>query len=293
MNLLLQLLTNGIVNGALFAVLACAFGMVYRTARVFHIAFAGLFLVGPYTSFTASRSFSLPLSIAILAGIAAGALAGWLIERVLYRPLLHRKATSSAVMVASLGAFVVLVNVAAILYGNEVKTIERELSQRVVVGTIGLTTVQLWQFVLGVLAVCGLGVAIRRIRAFKVLWAMGDEPDLVPALGLPVNRFRVLVFSLSGALGALAGCLIGYDVGINPHMGMSYLLIAAVAVLAGGIDSFKGWVLGGFALAILQSLTVWKFSAKWMDLTTFSVLIAVLIFRPQGMMGVKKRLEEG
>lgn len=193
---------------------------------------------------------------------------------------------------ASLGAYVVITNLIALGFGNEMRTIERGLAQRVVIGTVGLTSIQIWEFVLCGAAMTGLGVAMSRWREFKVVWAMGDEPGLILVLGLPLHRYRALVFTLSGALGGLAGCLIGYDVGIDPHMGMSYLLIAAVAVLAGGIDSFKGWILGGFAVAILQSLAVWKFSAKWIDLATFAVLIAVLLLRPQGMLGIKTRLEE-
>ena len=115
---------------------------------------------------------------------------------------------------------------------------------------------------------------------------------IATVLGLPLMRYRVLVFVTSGLLAGLAASLITVDVGIDPHMGMSYLLIAAVAVLAGGIDRFSGWVLGAMVLALLQSLMVWQFSAQWMDLVTFGVLIAILLFRPQGMLGLRKRLEE-
>lgn len=293
MNLLLQLLANGFVNGALYAMLACAFGLVYRSARIFHIAFAGLFLLAPYGSFVAATWWGWPVWASVSFGVGGAGLSSLFIESALYRPLQRRHATSAAVMVASLGAFVVITNLVAMGFGNEVKTIERGLAQRMVLGPVGLTTVQIWQFVVGVVAVSGLGLATARLRAFKIIWAMGDEPDLVPALGLPMHRYRQLVFMLSGMMAGLAGCLIGYDVGIDPHMGMSYLLIAAVAVLAGGLDSYRGWVLGGFLLALLQSVIVWKLSAKWIDLSTFAVLIGILIFRPQGFLGVKRRLEEG
>jgi len=292
MNLFLQLLANGLVNGALFALLAVAFGLVYRCARVFHIAFAGLFLLGPYTSWWVSSRLGFGIWAAIPMGMLGGAVASWLSERVLYRPLMRRRASPAAVIVASLGFFVLVVNLVALGFGNEVWVIERGLSHRVMLGPVGLTVIQIWQFFLGVTVVAALDWSTRRLKMFKILWAMGEEPELVPVLGLPMDRYRSILFLLSGALSALAGGLIGYDVGIDPQMGMSYLLIAAVAVLAGGIDSYRGWVLGGFAVAVLHSLTVWQFSAKWIDLATFAVLIAVLVFRPQGMLGIRKRLEE-
>lgn len=292
MNLLLQLLANGLVNAGLFAVLACAFGLVYRSARVFHIAFAGLFLVAPYTAYAASTWLTAPLWLAVAIGVCGGALSGYCAERFLYRPFFRRKASAGAVMVASLGAFIIIENVLAMTFGNDLRMIARGLATRIVLGPVNLTSIQAIQLFVSIGALVGLGIATRHVRVFKAIWAMGDEPGLVPVLGLPLMRYRSFVFTLSAALGGLAGCLIGLDVGVDPHMGMSYLLIAAVAVLAGGIDRYAGWVLGGVVLALLQSLMVWKFSAKWMDFVTFAVLIVVLMFKPQGMLGLKRRLEE-
>jgi branched-chain amino acid transport system permease protein len=73
---------------------------------------------------------------------------------------------------------------------------------------------------------------------------------------------------------------------------MSYLLIATVAVLVGGLNSYMGWVCGAMTLAILQSLVVWKFSARWMDLVTFALLVVILLFRPQGLLARLQRVEE-
>lgn len=292
MDLLLQLLANGLVNGVMFALIACAFGLVYRSAGVFHIAFAGLFLIPPYVSYAANVWLKAPIWLAFSLGIAAGALAGYATERLLYRPFYHRKATPSVVMVASLGAYIVIVNILSILFGSEVRIIERGIASRLTLGPVSLTSVQLVQFGLGSVVLLALIVAIQRVKVFKAIWAMGDEPGLIPVLGLPLMRYRNLVFILSAGLGGVAGCLIGLDVGIDPHMGMSYLLIGAVAVLAGGIDRYGGWILGGLLLALLQSAVIWKFSARWMDLVTFAVLIAVLMFRPQGILGLQKRLEE-
>ena len=80
--------------------------------------------------------------------------------------------------------------------------------------------------------------------------------------------------------------------GMDPHVGMHYLLLGSVAVFFGGVDRYWAWGAGAMLLAALQSLAVWKFSAQWTDLVTFGVLIFVLLFRPQGLFGLRKRLEE-
>jgi branched-chain amino acid transport system permease protein len=292
MKLLLQLLANGVVTGVLFALLAVGFGLVYRSVRVFHIAFAALLVVACYGFLLAVTWGRLPIWLGMLVGVAVAGLSGWGIERGLYRPFFVRKAGSGVVMVASLGVLVVVENLFAITFGDETRAIPRQLASLVEIGPVQLTSIQVLQVAVGGAVLSGFALATRHVLLFKAIWAMGDQPDLVPVLGMPLMRYRTAVFVLSAVLGALPGCLIALDVGMNPHMGMSYLLVAAVAVLAGGLDRYKGWIVGGFVLAILQSLVVWKMSAKWMDLATFGVLLLVLMFRPQGILGIRKRLEE-
>jgi branched-chain amino acid transport system permease protein len=292
MNLLFQLLANGIVNGAVFSILACAFGLVYRSVKVFHIAFAGLFLIPPYVAFSASFWLNAPVWLAIILGIVAGLLTGYATERLLYRPFALRRASPAAVLVASLGAYIILENVLAMIFGNDTRFMRHGPAGQLRFGLIGLADIQALQLIISVITLIALATAIKRAKVFRAVWAMGDEPGLIPVLGLPVMRYRTLVFTLSAGLGGLAGCLIGLDVGVNPHMGMSYLLIAVVAVLTGGIDRYIGWIIGGFALAILQGVMVWRLPTKWTDLVTFVVLIGVLLFRPQGLLGQGRRLEE-
>lgn len=180
----------------------------------------------------------------------------------------------------------------AILFGNEIKTISRGIARAYRLGPVILTEIQLLQFVVGCLVVAGIWAATRRIQVFRALWAMGDEPELVAVLGMPLLRLRSLVLGLSSVCVATSACLISMDVGMDPHMGMSYLLIAAVAVIAGGVDSYRGWIVGGVVLALLRSLAVWSFSTRWVDLVTFAFLIAILLLRPQGLLGTRRRLEE-
>lgn len=292
MSLFLQLLTNGLVNGALFAILAVAFGLVYRSARVFHIAFGGLYVVSAYLLFAGVAWWGLPVWAAALFAIVASAALGVGVDAGFYRFFEVRRSGPGVVLVASLGLFIVLENLVAMLFGNEVRTIPRGIAQSFSFAGIRLTSVQLLQLLIGIAVLVGFGVAIRRVRALKAIWAMGDEPELLAILGNPLRRYRMIVFGLATALAAVPACLIGLDTGMSPHMGMHYLLIAAVGMLAGGTDRFMGWVAGGFLLAILHSLIVWKLSSQWMDLATFGTLVLILLFRPQGIFGVKRRLEE-
>nr|VFJ43282.1 MAG: branched-chain amino acid transport system permease protein [Candidatus Kentron sp. FM]VFJ43957.1 MAG: branched-chain amino acid transport system permease protein [Candidatus Kentron sp. FM]VFK06024.1 MAG: branched-chain amino acid transport system permease protein [Candidatus Kentron sp. FM] len=292
MNLFLQLTANGLVNGALYAVLAVGFGLVWRSLRVFHVAYGGLFVVCAYIFYTLVVQANLSPFSAIPVTVICAALIGWGVELGFYRLFYEKKAASGVVLIASLGVFIALENAVALVFGNELQTVPRGLVPTWELGPVVLTELQIIESLSGAAVVALFWLLTRRLRLFKALWAMGDQPELIPVLGLPLYGLRALVLALGTALAAIPACLLTLDIGIDPHMGMSYLLIAAVAVLVGGIDRYGGWIIGAVVLALLQSLVVWQFSARWMDLITFGLLVTMLVFRPEGLMARHRRMEE-
>jgi len=292
MNLLLQLLANGLVNGTLFAVLAVGFGLVWRTTNVFHVAYGGLYVGCAYCFHILVARLGTPVWCGLLLTVALAGLAGALIEIGFYRPFYRKQTSAGAVLIASLGLFVTLENMIALGFGNELQTLTRATAPALQLGLVMLTQLQIVQFVAGVSVIGVFWLLVRRIPIFKAFWAIGDQPELISALGLPLFRLRALVFAISTILVAVPAALITLDLGADPHMGMSYLLVAAVSVLVGGRDSYCGWVGGAVLLALLQSLVVWKFSARWIDLVTFGLLVQILIFRPNGLF-VRQRRGEG
>jgi len=292
MNLFLQLLGNGIVQGAVAMLYAAGFGIVYRSFRVFHIAMGAQFVFSCYAFYFCACVVKLPLPLAVCGTLVLSVFFAALIERAVYLPFFRKGCSSGVVMIASLGVMIVVENAIALFFGNEVKTISNQLEPSVVFGGLRFTRIQLLQFFVGIGVFAVVGAMVRFGKWFKAVWAMGDQPELLPVLGLPLLRLRLLVMTLGGVLVATAAMLISWDIGMDPHVGMHYLLLGSVAVFFGGTDRYWAWGAGALLLSILQSLAVWKFSARWTDLVTFGVLIFVLLFRPQGLFGVSKRLEE-
>lgn len=292
MSLFLQLLGNGIIQGMLATCLAVGFGMVYRSCRLFHIAMGAQFVFSCYAFYLFSVPFKLPPIIAGLGAIFLSVGYAWLIEFAVYRPFFKKRCSSGVMMIASLGILIVTENLIAMCFGNEVKTISNSLEPSVILGNLRFTRIQLIQFFGGAVLFSGVGIMVSRSRMCKAVWAMGDQPELIPILGLPLSKLRLLIMALGGVMTAIPAILISYDIGMDPHVGMHYLLMASVAVFFGGVDRYWAWGAGALILCVLQSLTVWQFSAKWIDLVTFGILICVLLFRPQGLFGTRKRLEE-
>lgn len=292
MNLFLQLLGNGVVQGAVAMLYAAGFGFVYRSFRVFHIAMGAQFVFSCYAFYLCTATLGLPLAAAVCGALALSVLFALSIEWAVYRPFFRKGCSSGVVMIASLGVMIVVENAIALLFGNEVKTVSNRLEPSVAFAGLRFTRIQLLQFFVGLGAFSAVGALVRFGRWFKAAWAMGDQPELLPVLGLPLSRLRLTVMALGGVLVAMAAMLVSWDIGMDPHVGMHYLLLGSVAVFFGGTDRYWAWGAGAMLLSILQSLAVWRFSARWTDLVTFGVLVFVLLFRPQGLFGTRKRLEE-
>ena len=119
--------------------------------------------------------------------------------------------------------------------------------------------------------------------------AYRDDEKLASVLGTNIPAIKRLLFILSSAFAAVGSCLIAYDVGMNPYVGMPMLLNAVVALIIGGVGRFEAPVLGGVLIGVLQALVVYFSSARWQDAVTFLLLILFLLLRPQGILGEKMR----
>ena len=292
MILLLQLLANGLVNAGIYALLAIGFGIVNRTTRIFHIAYGGFYTLSAYFLYTFLRILKLPLFVCIPLVLIILSILGILMEKGVYRPLYKRSAGSGVFLIASLGIYIIIENLIALIFGNEVKILSKGIEPSYSLAGVVLTRIQIIQFIVSLVLIITFYIFVKRVKIIKALWAMGDEPELLRALGLPLFKLRELVFIISSVFVGVASMLTALDVGMDPHVGLSTLLTAAVAVIVGGIDSYLGWIAGSFILAELQSLVIWRTSARWAPLVTFVLLIFILLTRPQGVLGTKKRLEE-
>ncbi len=291
MSLVFQLLANALVNAAMFAMLAVGFGLIYRSIRVFHLAYGAIFLLSGFLFHFLVTVAGLGWWIAGIATVAMSALIGLALEVGFYSKFYQRGVPNATVMVASLGLGLVIENALALGYGNEIQTLPRDAARTVSLGSASLTSIQLGGMAVCVAMLFGLAAA-HRLRFFKILKVMGENPELLEIHGWKLPHYRLAAVALGTAIAAVPACFTMLDVGMDVHSGMNYVLIAAVAVLVGGVTRMDAWVLGGVALALIQSLVVWKLSAKWMELVAFVILLVILLFRRGGFLGVRLRTEE-
>ena len=274
--MLIQFIINGLVNGAIFSLIALGFALIYNTTKIFHIAYSILFTVSPYLLYSFSIQLKLPIGIGIVLAILGTIILSLLIEIMVYKPLDNRKSSLNVIMISSIGVMIVIINIIALIYGNETKIIDPNIPKSISISNVIITYPQIIQLFTSI----SFGIKTR---------AMRDDIYLCEIFSMNIRNFRLFLFALSALFVAIGGMLIAYDVGVDPYVGLPMLLNAVVALIIGGIGRFYAPIIGGFVIGLLQSIVAWKFSANWQDAVTFSILIIFLLFRPQGLFGEKRR----
>jgi len=262
----------------------------YNTTRIFHIAYAAIYMFASYMILSFYKALQLPLLLAFLIAIVFTVGLSILIERTVYLPLAKRKSSLNVVLISSIGVMIVVVNTIAMFYGNETQILNPNISKSVTLGNIILTHTQLAQLFVS-LVLIGIFLFFLKYSKFGIKTrAMRDDDVLCTVFGMDISRMRLNLFGLSAFFAAVGSGLVAYDVGMDPYVGMPMLLNAVVALIIGGVGRFEAPILGGFIIGILQSLAVWAFSSRWQDAVTFTLLILFLLLRPQGLLGEKQRV---
>lgn len=285
----LQLLANGLIMGSIYGLVALGFAIIFNTTRIFHIAYSVLYVFAPYIIFSFYRGLGLPFLISFCIAIIFTIALSVLIEIVVYRPLIRKRASFNVILISSIGVMIIVTNLIAMYYGNETKMLNPKVSNTMEFGSVVLTYSQLTQ--LGICAI-SIGVFFIFLKYSKFgikARALRDDATLCMVLGMNINQMRLLLFIFSGLFAAIGAGLVSYDVGMDPYVGIPMFLNAVVALVIGGMGRFEAPIIGGMIIGMLQSVSVWAFSARWQDAVTFTLLIIFLLFRPQGILGEKKR----
>ncbi|HEX9185267.1 MAG TPA: branched-chain amino acid ABC transporter permease [Burkholderiales bacterium] len=283
MDLVLQLLVNGLVNGSHYALLGLSFGLIFGTTRITHFAYGPLYALSAYACWWASAKLGLPLAAAAAFGIGAGAVAGVLCYVLLYRPFERAGSPPLVILIASLGLLILLENAIGIVFGTDTKVVAAPPAGIFVLGPAVFTSVQLAQ--VGALAAIALALwlFLSRTRFGRAVLAQTDNPEMATIVGIDTQRMSLLVFALGSAIAAVPACLVLVKDGATAHMGFVAVFMGFVAVVVGGIGSLRGAVAGGYALGLVESLGLWKIPSEWQSTIAFVVLFLVLLFRPQGL----------
>lgn len=294
-----QQLVIALNQGAIYALIAIGYTMVYGVLRLINFAHGDVYMIGSYAGFYAAGGlgvtmllkegqpapFGMVLLIFLIAMIASAAV-GIAIERFAYRPL--RNASRLSALITAIGVSMLLEYGGQGLFSPSRQPFP-DLIPRVFLIKSPLLTVSLKQVIIigvSVVLMVGLSFFVMKTRAGRALRAIALDRSAASLMGINTDRVIALTFALGSALAAAAGILNAVDKGgIEPLMGLMVGLKAFVAAVIGGIGSISGAALGGLIMALAEMLVVLLGQSKYQDAVTFTLLILVLVFRPGGLMG--------
>jgi branched-chain amino acid transport system permease protein len=285
--LALQLLVTGLVTGCALGVVAISFSLVYATTKIFHVAHAGIYTMGGYLAWSLVMH-GVPSLIALLVAMVACTAVGALIQNQLYARLERRRATHLVVLIASLGALAVIQNIIAAVYTPNILQFPLDWSSRIVAfGPVRLNYTQMLTIVVSLLAYGATMLFAHRTILGKRIRAVASNPMLASITRLQPQTVYVYVIAIASALVCLPGVLVPLDLGLQPYNGVTPLLTATIAMIAGGVGSITGAFVLSVGIAVVQNLSLLVMPGEWSIGVTFFIFVIFMLFRPTGLFAAR------
>lgn len=288
--MIIQILVNALIYGLLLALVALGFHIIFSATKIFHIAHGGIYVAGVY--FYLWSSPVVGVASGIFLSVVFSFLLGMLIEWSVYKPLLKKSSNENIALISSLGGYIIIINVIALLFGNETKILDNTIRESLILGEIIITRPQVWQLIFALPLISLFLIFINLTGYGLKIRAISDNPVLARVMGIKTQNIRYIVFGIGSVMAVSAALLKGFDTGIDPYSGMAITLSAAVVVIIGGSSSLFGTILASMMLAIIQNFTEFFLSAQWKDTVTFAILIIVLLWRTEGILQFNVRVDE-
>jgi len=304
MDIFLQQLINGLVLGSVYALVALGYTMVYGILELINFAHGEITMMGAMVALSVIGALALAapglpgvlvLGAGLVVAIPVCVALGLLIERVAYRPLRH--APRLAPLITAIGVSIILQNVAMLIWGKQYLPFPAILPQgRHTLYGVSITDVQIAILLLATAIMLLLILMVQKTRLGRAMRATAQSRQVASLMGVDVNRVIAATFAIGSALAAVAGVMVSAYYGLaHYYMGFLLGLKAFSAAVLGGIGNLGGAMLGGLLLGLIESfgagyigdLTGGFLGSNYQDVFAFFVLIAVLVFRPSGLLGVR------
>ncbi len=311
MTLFLQELVIGVTLGAIYALIALGYTMVYGIIELINFAHGDIFMIGTFVSVTIFTAFGITTSsspptgfalvgvllIALLGSMAVCAVLGVVIERVAYRPL--RNAPRLAPLISAIGVSLILEDVGKLWKGISFVTFPQIFPQIFYyIGPISISSVNILVIVVALVLMVGLHLLVTRTRTGRAMRAVAQDREAAALMGVNVDRIIAITFFIGAALAGAAGLIYGLQFGNTIfYLGFTLGLFAFTAAVLGGIGNLVGAMLGGVLIGVIEALSTLipdsnnggiglpHGGAAWHEAIIFGVLILILVFRPSGLLG--------
>ena len=284
-----QQLVNGLFLGAVYALFAVGYTLVFGVLDILNLAHAAIYMIAAFAAYSLVAD-GLPLGAAFVGGVVLAGIVGILLDRVAFAPLRRRNAGTLAPLISSIGAAIVIGAIARGIYGiDERHFVAGGLDATPIhLGPVTFDAVEAIIFGTAIALMLILSYVLRSTTLGRSIRAVSQDRIAAALLGVDIERTIAATFFIASELGGAAGILNGLEYNsVSVDMAGSIELKGLAVIILGGMGSITGAVIGGFAIGAVETLAIAFGLSAWRDALTFGVMFLILVARPAGIFGAR------
>lgn len=285
---MLSTILDGLSLGAIYALIALGYTMVYGIAKMLNFAHGDIIMVGAYAILVTINANGHPL-LGVVAAVVVCTVVGIVIEKVAYKPL--RGASPLAVLITAIGVSYLLQSIAQLIFKSKSQAVTITETRMVNIGSAELNLNTILTLVVGAVIMVALTLFVKYTRTGRAMQAVSEDRGAAQLMGVNVNKIIMITFAIGSALAACAGVFYLMQIpSVSPTLGSMPGIKAFAAAVIGGIGSIPGAMLGGVILGVVEKLALSvPILAPYATAIEFALLIVILLVRPIGILGKKRR----
>ncbi len=283
LDLLVIQLANGLVIGMGYTLVAIGLTMVFGILGVLNFAHGEFFMLGAFVAYVFGELMGWPYVVSSVVAIVLVMAISFLFELISVRPFMERDPEMT--LLSTFASSLILMNLVEVIWGNTPLPLNTPFSKPLDLLFLVLTAQRILILLVGAVGVILLGLFLKFTKMGKVIRATAQNKKASALVGINIKKVYRLTFAAGTGLAAIAGVLIAPLSNLYASMGQGMVLKGFVVVILGGLASVPGAILGGLTLGITEAIAAGYVSSAWKDVIGFSILIIILLLRPQGLMG--------
>jgi len=289
MSIVIQLLINGLIAGAIYALVSSGFSLIYSTNKFVHFAHGSTIAFSAYMLYLFFAILKFNFGFSVILAVILASILGLGMNFIVYRALRKRKAAELILLIASFGLLILFESLILIFFGADVKTIDyiKVAKGMEFFGAI-ITPLQIVIIIVSFMLLVSLFFLMKKTKIGKAMRAVSDNRDVAEIVGISSEKIYNWSFVIGSAIAGIAGVLVALEQNLDPTMGTGLVIKGFTAAIIGGIGSVPGAILGAFLLGLVENFGIWFLPSGYKDAIAFVLLFIFLLFRPNGILGKKK-----
>ncbi len=279
-------IVNGILLGGVFALLAFGMNLIFGVVKIIHLAYGQCVMLGMYFVYTLAVQWRMPILLACLLALPVMAFLGVILQWLVINPLLKAKANPLTQLLALAGLTIVVENLAQVTWGADLRGINIQLPL-INVADIYLRTSNLIAFLGALVTLWGLYLFLNRTYLGLAIRSIAQDVDSARLMGINPEKIYYITMAVGGLLTGIIAAFFSPIYAVHPHFGGSFTMLAFIIVVLGGIGNLLGGFIGAFVIGIVTSVSAVVTSTEIADIITLVIFIAVILVRPQGLLGIR------